>query len=45
MNLSAEQKQTQRHREKICDCPGGGRMDGEFGDGRWKILHLEWIKQ
>ena len=38
MNLSTEQ--THRHREE-----GGGRnrMDGEFGVGRCKQLHLEWL--
>ena len=29
--------------EKTCGCQGGGSgMDGEFGVGRWKLLHLEW---
>ena len=52
MNLSTQQKQTQRHRERIltCGCQGGGGregegsgMDGEFGVGSCKLLHLEWI--
>ena len=46
MNLSTKQKQTHRHREQTCDCQGGGGkggMDWEFGAGRCKLLHLEWI--
>ena len=44
MNLSTEQKQTQRHREKTSGCKGGGSgMDWEFGVSRCKLLHLEWI--
>ena len=46
MNLCAEQKQTHRHGEQACSCQGregGSRMDGEFGGGRCKLLHLEWI--
>ena len=34
------------HREQTCGCQrgGGGRgMDWEFGVGRSKLLHLEWI--
>ena len=40
MNLSTEQKETHRHRE---EGGGGNRMDGEFGVGRCKQLHLEWL--
>ena len=47
MNLSTKQKPTHRHREQTCGCQegwGGGRgMDWEFGVGRCKLLHLEWI--
>ena len=46
MNLTTKQKQTQRHREQTCGCQGGGGgkgMDWEFGVGRCKLLHLEWI--
>ena len=32
-----------RHREQTCGCQGGSVMDGEFGVGRCKLLHLEWI--
>ena len=42
MNLSTKQKQTHRHREQTCGCQGGGEV-GEFGIGRCKLLHLEWI--
>ena len=45
MNLSAEQKQTHKHRKQTC-CQGGGgggRMDWEFGLSKCKLLHLEWI--
>ena len=45
MNLSTKQKQTHRHRDQTCGFRGqGGRgMDWEFGVGRCKLLHLEWI--
>ena len=46
MNLSIQQKQTHRHKEQTCGCQrkgGGSGMDGEFGVGRCKLLHLEWI--
>ena len=46
MNLSTKQKQTHRLREQICGCQGGGggnEMGGEFGVGRCKLLHAEWI--
>ena len=47
MNLFTEQKQIHRHREQTCGCQGGRReergMDSEFGVGRCKLLHLEWI--
>ena len=48
-NLSTKQKQTHRPRDQTCGCQGGwGRgvkrgMDWEFGVGRCKLLHLEWI--
>ena len=37
------QKQTHRHREQTCGCQeeGEGGIDREFGDSRWKLLHLE----
>ena len=45
MNLST--KQTHRHREQTCGCQGGWaggrRMNWEFGVGRCKPLHLEWV--
>ena len=47
MNLYTEQKQTQGHREQTCGCQwggGGSGMDGEFGVGRCKPLHLESMK-
>jgi len=46
VNLSTKQKQTHRHRKQTCDCQGrrgGSGMDGEFGVGSCKLLHLEWI--
>ena len=46
MNLSTKQKQTHGHREQMCGCQGGGGGSGinrEFGVGRCKLLHLEWI--
>ena len=46
MNISPEEKQTHRHREQTCGCQGeegGSWMDWEFGGGRSKLLHLEWI--
>ena len=46
MNLSTEQKQTQRHGEQTWGCQGEGtgrEMDREFGVSRCKFLHLEWI--
>ena len=42
MNLSMKQKETHRHREQACGYQGGG-MDPEFGVGRCKLLHVEWI--
>ena len=42
MNLFMKQKQTHRHREQTCGCPGGG-MDWEFGVSRRKLLYIEWI--
>ena len=46
MNLSMKQEQTHRHGDQTCSCQGGGGgrgMDWEFGVGRCKLLHLEWI--
>ena len=46
MNLSSKQKQTHRHGEQTHGCQRGGRrsgMDWEFGVGKCKLLHLEWI--
>ena len=47
MNLSTEQKQTNRCGEQMCGCQGGGGggrgMDWEFGVSRSKLLHLEWV--
>ena len=46
VNLPTDQKQTHRHGEHICGFQGGaGRsgMDREFGVGRCKLFHLEWI--
>ena len=47
MNPSTKQKQTHRYgdnRLAVTKRKGGGRgMDWEFGVGRCKVLHLEWI--
>ena len=44
MNLFIEKNQTHGHGEQSCTCLGGGsEMDWEFGVGRCKLLHLEWI--
>ena len=47
MNLSTEKKkECHAHGEQTCACQGGGGgsgMDWEFGVGRCKLLHLEWI--
>ena len=44
MNLFIRHKQIHRHREQTCGCQGGGSgMDWEFGVGRCKLLHMEWI--
>ena len=46
INLSTEQKQTHRHRDKTYGCQGGGGgsgMDWEFGVSRCELLNLEWI--
>ena len=43
IKLATENKQSHRHGEQTCVCPGGGGgcgMDWEF---RCKVLHLEWI--
>ena len=47
MKLSTEQKQSQRHKEQTCGCQGGrggSGMHWESGVSRWKLVHLEWIK-
>ena len=44
INLSTEQKQTQRHGAQTCGCQGGGGGSGmvwEFGISRCKLFHLE----
>ena len=44
--ISTEQKQYHRRAEQTCDCQEGGRGNGmgwEFGVGRCKLLHLEWV--
>ena len=47
MNLS--KKQTHRHRDRLVGAKGrrgrGRWMDCEFGVGRCKVLHLEWINK
>ena len=46
MNLSTKKKQTHRHREQTCGCPGGGAEGGvnwEFGISKCKPLCIEWI--
>ena len=46
INLSRKQEQTHRHKKHICGFQGEGRgsgMEGDFGVGRCKLLHLEWI--
>ena len=44
MNLSTKQKQTHREsRLAIAKEEGGKGTDLEFGVGRCKLLHLEWI--
>ena len=45
MNLSTEKK-THGLGKQTCGCQGGGGgtgMDWDFGVGRCKLLHLEWI--
>ena len=45
MNLSTEQKQTHGHREQTCGCQEeGSGMDWEFGVSKYKLLHLEWLR-
>ena len=42
----SKQKMEDEYREQIVIAKGkGGRsvMDGEFGAGRYKLLHLKWI--
>ena len=46
MIISTQQIKTHGHEEQNCGCQGGGGssgMDGEFGAGGHKLLHLEWI--
>ena len=44
VSLSTNQKQSHRHREQMCGWQGGGSgMDREFGVGRCRLLHLEWM--
>ena len=46
MSLSTENKQIHGPGEQICACQeggGGSGMDWEFGAGRCKLFHLEWI--
>ena len=46
MNPSMKQKQTQGHREQMCDCQGEGRSGREgleLGISRCKLLYIEWI--
>ena len=47
MNLST--KHAHRQRDQTCGCQGGlgggGRVDWQFGVGRYKLLHLEWINK
>ena len=47
MNLHTKQKQTHRYRKQSCGYQGGeeggSEMDGKFGVGKDKILHLKWI--
>ena len=46
MNLSMKEKQNHGHREQTGSCQGGGGGEGkdwEFGVGRCRLLHLEWI--
>ena len=45
-NAQEKKKQTHGHEEQTCGCQGGGGRSGmywEFGAGRCKLLHLEWI--
>ena len=38
--------ETDRYREQICGCQGGGgggAMDRGFGISKCKLLHIEWI--
>ena len=45
MNLSTEQKWTQRHREETCGCQvggGGGGKEWEFGISTSKLLYIGW---
>jgi len=35
MNLSAKQKQTQRHKEQLCGCQGVGEREGGLAAWDW----------
>ena len=46
MILFTKQKQNHRHRSRLVVARGeggGSEMDEDFGVGRCKLLHLEWI--
>ena len=45
MILSTKQRGTMAKEKRLVVAGGGGGsgMDGEFGVGRCKLLHLEWI--
>ena len=47
MNLSTKQKQTHRHREQTCGCPGGREWwevkDWELGISRCKLVYIGWV--
>ena len=48
VNLTMKQKMTHRYREQTCGRQEGeyrGGMDQEFGIGRYKLLHTEWINK
>ena len=45
MILPIKQKQTHRHTKQTCSSLwGGSGMDWEFGGSRYKLLHLEKIR-
>ena len=43
VNLSKKQKQTQVENRLMVAREGGDGMDWEFGTGRCKLLHMEWV--